>query len=80
MVANDVRAALKAQPFAPFDIRLSDGRSLPVPHPDFAAMSPDKWELIIFRQGGGWDYVDIGSITSLQFRGRNGKGKKKQAN
>lgn len=29
-----VRDALHSQPFVPFTIRLADGRSLPVPHPD----------------------------------------------
>ena len=33
-----VRAALHRQPFEPFAIRLADGRSLPVPHPDFVAV------------------------------------------
>ena len=34
--ANQVREAIKAQPFRPFVVRLVDGRSYPVPHPDFA--------------------------------------------
>ena len=34
-----VRVALHNQPFQPFDLRLADGRSLHVPHPDFVAVS-----------------------------------------
>jgi hypothetical protein len=34
-----VREALHNQPFQPFDLRLADGRSLHVPHPDFVAVS-----------------------------------------
>jgi len=33
-----IREALHKQPFEPFVIRLADGRSLPVPHPDFVAV------------------------------------------
>ena len=33
-----VREALHRQPFEPFVIRLADGRSLPVQHPDFVAV------------------------------------------
>ena len=33
-----VREALHRQPFEPFEIRLADGRSLAVPHPDFVAL------------------------------------------
>jgi hypothetical protein len=34
-----IREALHEQPFKPFTIRLADGRSLAVPHPDFVALS-----------------------------------------
>jgi len=33
-----IREALHKQPFEPFVIRLADGRSLPVSHPDFVAV------------------------------------------
>jgi hypothetical protein len=34
---NQVRKAMHAQPFDPFLIRLVDGRTFRVPHPDFVA-------------------------------------------
>lgn len=79
MVPNDIRAALKAEPFRPFEVRLNDGRSLRVPHPDFASLSPGKWDLIVWHQGGegGYDFVDIGSITSLRYPARNGRQRRK---
>ena len=34
-----IREALHRQPFDPIVLRLVDGRSVPVPHPDFVALS-----------------------------------------
>ena len=77
MTPKELRAFLKAEPFRRFDIRLNDGRALPVPHPDFASLSPAEWQLVVWHQGGGFDFVDVGSITSLRFPRRNGTGKRK---
>jgi hypothetical protein len=38
MDIRGVRKALHREPFEPFAIRLADGRSLPVRHPDFVAV------------------------------------------
>ena len=35
-----LRELLSASPFRPFVVCLSDGRKLPVPHPDFLTISP----------------------------------------
>ena len=37
-----VRELLHRQPFEPFLIRLADGRTLPVPHRDFVALTPRR--------------------------------------
>jgi hypothetical protein len=37
-----VREALRREPFEPFLIRLADGRSLEVKHPEFVALSPRR--------------------------------------
>jgi hypothetical protein len=42
MDIDEIRGALHRQPFEPFTIRLADGRSLPVPHPDFVAVAPRR--------------------------------------
>jgi len=77
MVPKDLEAFLKAARFRPFDIRLNDGRAIPVPHPDFASLSPNKWELLVWYAGGGCDFIAVGSITSLHFARRNGAARKK---
>lgn len=40
MSLNTVRDALRAQPFEPFTIRLVDGRSEYIKHPEFVALGP----------------------------------------
>ena len=39
MTINSLRDMLHNVPFKPFTIRLADGRSIPVPHPDFIAVT-----------------------------------------
>lgn len=38
MDIEGVRVALRKEPFEPFSMRLADGRSLPVLHPEFVAL------------------------------------------
>jgi hypothetical protein len=38
MTINSLRDMIHAVPFQPFTIRLADGRSVRVPHPDFIAV------------------------------------------
>lgn len=58
-----VRDALHTQPFIPFSIRLADGRSLPVPHPDFVALTPRR--VIVGAADDTWSVVEPLLIVSL---------------
>jgi hypothetical protein len=40
MTLNQLRGMHQARPFQPFDIFLSDGRSVPVKHPEVLAIIP----------------------------------------
>lgn len=46
MLAGAIRKLLEASPFTPFVIRMNDGRTFPVNHPDFADVSP-KGSLVL---------------------------------
>jgi hypothetical protein len=59
-----VRDALHAEPFSPFTIRLADGRSLPVPHPDFVALTPRR--VIVGAVDDTWSVVEPLLIVSLE--------------
>jgi len=63
-----VREALHRQPFEPFAIRLADGRSLPVPHPDFVALSSRR--VIVVAKDNSWAVVEPLVIVSLDFENR----------
>lgn len=62
-----VRDALHTQPFVPFVIRLADGRSLPVPHPDFVALTPRR--VIVGAADDTWSVVEPLLIVSLDHAG-----------
>jgi len=54
MTINDFRAALHTTPFKPFVMRLADGRSIPVEHPDFAMVTRAGRTAHISRPGDEW--------------------------
>ena len=58
-----IRDALHKQPFEPFVIRLADGRSLPVPHPDFVAVG--KRRIVVIRKDDSTATVEPLLIVSL---------------
>lgn len=78
-----VKEALHRQPFEPFAIQLADGRSLPVPHPDFVAVTPRR--IIVVAEDGSWSVVEPLLIVSLDYdapksKGSNGShGKKRKS-
>jgi len=59
-----VREALHKQPFEPFVIRLADGRSLNVPHPDFVALTPRR--VIVGGMDDSWSIIEPLLIVSLE--------------
>lgn len=75
-----VREALHKQPFQPFTIQLADGRSLPVPHPDFVAINPRR--IVVIEESGSWSVVEPLLIVSLDYevakKGGNGAPKKRR--
>jgi hypothetical protein len=79
MDMGGIREALHKQPFEPFAIRLADGRSLPVPHPDFVALTPRR--VIVGAEDDSWAVVEPLLIVSLDYespktKGGNGKSKR----
>jgi hypothetical protein len=75
-----VREALHKQPFEPFAIRLADGRSLSVPHPDFVAVTPRR--VIVGAEDDSWSVVEPLLIVSLDYdppkaKSGNGRGAKR---
>jgi hypothetical protein len=65
MTIDDVRKMLRRQPFEPFTIFLSDGRSLPVKNHDFVFL-PERGGSFFVVAGETFDFVYLRNITSLQ--------------
>jgi hypothetical protein len=67
-----IRNALHKQPFQPFSFRLADGRAMPVPHPDFVAISTRRI-VHIDNQDDSWSVLEPLLIVSIDYEAA-GKG------
>jgi hypothetical protein len=68
MTIAGIRESLHRQPFRAFAIQLADGRSLPVPHPDFVALTPRL--AIVTAEDGGWSVVEPLLVASLDYEAK----------
>jgi hypothetical protein len=68
MTLDQLRTAIRAQPFRPFTICLADGRSFNVRHPDFVLITPEASRTFVVAESGE-DYriVDLLLVSSLDF-------------
>jgi len=81
MDLQGLREALHRSPFEPFSIRLVDGRSLSVEHPEFVAVGTRR--AIVIAADDSWSVVEPLLIVSLDYeappkKGANGQSKKKR--
>lgn len=67
MDIQGIREAVHRQPFEPFSIRLADGRSIPVPHPDFVALGPRR--IVVVTEDDSWAVIEPLLIVSLESNG-----------
>lgn len=79
MTIDQLRKAVRNQPFHPFSICLADGRQLPVSHPEFIAIPPDASRTFVIA-GPNEDYktIDLLLVASLDFRNGNAQPTPKQ--
>lgn len=63
MDLEGLREVLRRQPFAPFNIRLADGRSLTVRHPETAAVG--KCRIIVVQPDDSWTVVEPALLASV---------------
>jgi hypothetical protein len=69
-----IREVLHRQPFEPFAMRLADGRSLEVKHPDFVALTPRRIVVIADDEVGSWSIIEPILIVSLDSISKPAKG------
>jgi hypothetical protein len=66
MTTEQFKTTLHLQPFRPFTIRMADGRTFPVSHPDFVAQSPSGRTVIVFQPDESYSVLDLLLMTELQ--------------
>ncbi len=77
-----VREALRRQPFEPFAIKLADGRSLEIRHPEFVAVGNRRIVVIADDEVESWSVIEpllivsLDSITKPSKGGNGSHGKK----
>jgi hypothetical protein len=49
MDSGAIREAMHQQPFRPFSLRLADGRTIDIPHPDFIAIAGNGRRFVVFN-------------------------------
>ena len=65
MTATEFHKLQRANPFAPYRIRLADGKTIHVPHPDFVAISPTGRMATAYSAEGEMHIIDIFLVTDL---------------
>jgi hypothetical protein len=68
MDLQGIREALNRRPFEHFSLRLADGRSLAVPHPETVAVG--KRRLILVKPDDSWLVIEPLLIVSLDYNSK----------
>lgn len=69
----------QARPFQRFSIRLGDGQSLPVDHPEMLAYTPKGRTAVVYRRDGSLEIVDLLLVTGLDVGGPRNARKPRRA-
>lgn len=67
MTKDAINTALNAAPFKPFSLRLTDGKLIPVPHPEFILITQGGRTAFVNTDGEKVSMVDLGLVTALEF-------------
>ena len=73
MTVEQFRNTLRQQAFRPFTIRMADGRSFDVAHPDFLAHSPSGRTVIVFQPDDSYSILDLLLMSELELTAGNGR-------
>jgi hypothetical protein len=73
MAIEQFKATLHLQPFRSFTIRMVDGRSFDVAHPDFVAQSPSGRTVVVFQKDESYSVLDLLLMSELEVSSSNGR-------
>jgi len=65
MMLEQIRTAHRAAPFRPFTLRMADGRTFPVRHPDFLFLGPDRRTVFVANDDGSVNILDVLLMTEI---------------
>ena len=65
MEAKRLRQLLKARPFKPFVLHVSELASYQVPHPDWAMLNPQGETMVVMDDDGGFMWMDTKHVTRV---------------
>jgi hypothetical protein len=65
-MGDAVRAMLTAQPFSQFEIRLADGDTIRIHHPDYAIVSPNRRQVLTYDKDGHLRIINMRLATSVE--------------
>jgi len=66
MTSQQLKATLRQTPFRPFTIRMVDGRSFQVPHPEWVILSPSGRTAIVFEPDDSHSVLDVMLMNELK--------------
>ena len=66
MTTEQLRSAIRSTPFRPFTIRMADGRTFSIAHPDFISTSPAGRTVVIYHPDDSASIVDLLLMTEIE--------------
>lgn len=72
MTAEAIRKQLQLG--RPFRLRTADGKTVFVPQPDFALLSPGGKTLIVFHKGESYEVLSVQLIAAIEVVGQKPDG------
>ena len=80
MTIEQLRKAVRIEPFMPFIICLTDGRKFRIPHPECIAIPPKASRtFVVSGQGEDYRIIDLLLVTSIDYtNGKTSRRKKKK--
>ncbi len=67
MTIQQLDTARNARPFRPFSLHMGDGRTFPVPHPEFLSRSPTGRTVIVYGDDDQFSILDLLLMTGIEF-------------
>ncbi len=66
MTVEQLRNVHGAKPFRPFTVRMGDGRSFRVDHPEFLSRSPSGRTIVVHQPDDSFGVLDLLLVTELE--------------